>query len=318
MYPINRILVAIKNPHARAQSALNKAAQLARGLGAEVRLFHAIADPVYIDAAGTMAQVYPDFEQNQCAWYRERLETLARRLRHRGVKTSTDVTWDFPACESIVRAAARFEAGLIIAECHPVHRAPGLLRFTDWELLRLSSIPVLLVKTHRSYQSPKVLAAVDPTHAFAKPADLDGEVLRYAATLSDALHGALHAVHAYEPVLERTRQAASPRMLRSNAEWRARAALQETVHWNEIPDSRQHLVPMRPAEAIEKTAHRIGSGIVVMGAISRSGMSRLLIGNTAERVLDHLACDVLVVKPRNFRNRVARQSRGVQMLALPV
>jgi universal stress protein E len=36
---------------------------------------------------------------------------------------------------------------------------------------------------------------------------------------------------------------------------------------------------------------------VVIGAVSRSRLDRVLIGNTAERVLDKLECDVLVVKP---------------------
>ena len=34
-----------------------------------------------------------------------------------------------------------------------------------------------------------------------------------------------------------------------------------------------------------------------MGAVSRSRMDRILIGNTAEKVLDKLECDVLVIKP---------------------
>lgn len=51
--------------------------------------------------------------------------------------------------------------------------------------------------------------------------------------------------------------------------------------------------------------------------ISRSGLSRLVVGNTAEHVLDRLRCDVLIVKPRDFRNAVARQPRGVHMIALP-
>jgi universal stress protein E len=33
-----------------------------------------------------------------------------------------------------------------------------------------------------------------------------------------------------------------------------------------------------------------------MGAVSRSGLERLLIGNAAQRVLDELKCDVLIVK----------------------
>jgi hypothetical protein len=53
-----------------------------------------------------------------------------------------------------------------------------------------------------------------------------------------------------------------------------------------------------------------------MGAVSRSGLKRLLIGNTAERILDELRCDILVVKPPRFRNRVPRATRGVQVLSM--
>jgi hypothetical protein len=53
--------------------------------------------------------------------------------------------------------------------------------------------------------------------------------------------------------------------------------------------------------------------MVIMGAVSRSGLKRLLIGNTAERVLDQLSCDILVVKPPKFRNRVPRATRGARL-----
>jgi nucleotide-binding universal stress UspA family protein len=38
-----------------------------------------------------------------------------------------------------------------------------------------------------------------------------------------------------------------------------------------------------------------------MGAMSRSGLKRIFIGNTAEQVLDSLQSDVLIVKPPNRR-----------------
>jgi universal stress protein E len=39
--------------------------------------------------------------------------------------------------------------------------------------------------------------------------------------------------------------------------------------------------------------------MVVMGAISRTALHRLLLGSTAEQILDALPCDVLLVKPRS-------------------
>jgi len=37
--------------------------------------------------------------------------------------------------------------------------------------------------------------------------------------------------------------------------------------------------------------------ILVIGAVSRSAAKRLLVGSTAESVLDHVPCDILIVKP---------------------
>ena len=45
-----------------------------------------------------------------------------------------------------------------------------------------------------------------------------------------------------------------------------------------------------------------------MGAISRSSLSRFFIGNTAERVIDDVQCDVLVVKSPDFRTAVTRRA----------
>jgi universal stress protein E len=40
---------------------------------------------------------------------------------------------------------------------------------------------------------------------------------------------------------------------------------------------------------------------MVMGAVSRSGLDRIFLGSTAERVLDRLPCDLLIVKPKGFQ-----------------
>ena len=55
--------------------------------------------------------------------------------------------------------------------------------------------------------------------------------------------------------------------------------------------------------------------LVVMGAVSRSGLKRVFIGNTAERVLHDLPCDVLVVKPPRFKARVIKRPRGMRLVA---
>ncbi|MFO7592111.1 MAG: universal stress protein [Acidimicrobiia bacterium] len=40
--------------------------------------------------------------------------------------------------------------------------------------------------------------------------------------------------------------------------------------------------------------------LLIMGGISRSRLEQVFIGGTAERLLDRIECDLLVVKPPGF------------------
>lgn len=43
-----------------------------------------------------------------------------------------------------------------------------------------------------------------------------------------------------------------------------------------------------------------GVDLVIMGTLARSGVLGMLIGNTAEEVLDRIQCSVLALKPKGF------------------
>jgi universal stress protein E len=324
MSRIRRILVAVKDPWARSNPTLEKASQLARALGARVQLFHALSNPLYIDVAELEGISLSKLEEREHARARRRLELLAQRLAKGSVRVESSVEWDFPPHEAVIRAARRFDADLIVAERHPTsHHLAWMLRFTDFELLRLAPVPVLLVKTRGRYDHPSVLAAVDPTHAFSKPLKLDREILSCAAQITQALRGSLHAVFAYNPLPAAAIEpglalAGATDAVASEAAASAKKALARVLNGASIPESRRHVVPRHPIDAIEEAATELGCSIVAMGAISRSGLKRLVLGNTAERVFDELPCDVLVVKPRSFASRVSRARRGPQLMTLPV
>jgi len=60
----------------------------------------------------------------------------------------------------------------------------------------------------------------------------------------------------------------------------------------------------------------LSADIVVAGVVSRSALKRVLIGHTAERLLDCLRCDLLIVKPAEFESAVPRAARGPRLLAV--
>ena len=318
MSAIRRILVAIKDLDAKHLPAVLKAAQLARACGAQVELFHGLTAPLYTDGIVLREQGLGSLEQDLRQRALRRLESIAERLRMHSIKVTVCAEWDYPSHEAIIRRAKSTKADLIVASLHPGrHRVPWLLRLTDWELVRLSALPVLLVKNPRPYRHPAVLAAIDPGHAHEKPLKLDKSILRAGKTVSAALRGTLYAVHAYASfpmgAYPEGMSGRAVQGLAEEAEHLATRRFKRALRSVHVARARQFLIARQPIGAIEEAARKSRAAIVVMGAISRSGYKRLLIGNTAERILDQLSCDILVVKPADFASKVPQSSRGVRL-----
>jgi universal stress protein E len=65
-----------------------------------------------------------------------------------------------------------------------------------------------------------------------------------------------------------------------------------------------HVVEGPPDERILEAVDEHAIDLLVMGTAARSGVSRLVVGNTAERVLARVSCSVLAVKPKGFVSSV--------------
>ena len=308
-----RILVAIKQPGARRQPVLERAAALARASGAQLRLFHDLSMPVPIDALGGPGQSLASEVRDLRAAARERLERLVRPLRATGLDASGAAEWDYPAAEAIVREARSWGADLVVVARSGHHRLPTLLGYTDWELLRSCPVPVLMVQAGRRRARECVVAAVDPQHAYAKPAALDGQILVQATSAATALRAQCHAVHVLAPWLAGNSPA--PARGPRSASAMARTALRRESAAVAVGAPKLHVVPGDPVEALPRAARRLRATVFVMGAMSRSGLKRLFIGNTAERVLDSIGCDLLVVHPAGFDPKLPGRRRGVYYLS---
>lgn len=321
MRAIRRILVAIKDPAGPAPASLGKAVQIAKALHARIELFHSLSAPMVLDSYTALNGALVEIESKAVEQARAQLEKLAAPLRRSRVPITTAVEWDYPVHEAILRRARHIGAGLIVANRHVgTHKLPGVLQITDWELLRLSPVPVLLVKTPGTYSKPALLAAVDPSHSYSKPTGLDRQILQAGQVLSKALRGTLHAVHAYVPFSEPLMTTgivdpATIEAIEDDAAEKAGKQFAKALRNTTIPAARRHLVGRHPLQAIDETALETHSAVVIMGAISRSGLKRFVIGNTAEELLDRLECDLLIVKPAGFPERVPHSGRGVRLVS---
>jgi universal stress protein E len=206
--------------------------------------------------------------------------------------------WDFPAAHAIFRAAMDCKADLVVAESHRRSRlSRWFLANPDWELIRECPCPVWFVKTERLSRRPLVLVAVDPRHARAKPSNLDDRLLQAATALIGELDGRTALIHVED------KTGLSPV---SQAE--TRAAVSRLATRYDIPAAAQTLLSGTPARVLARSAAAMSADVLVMGAVSRSGLRQAFIGSTAEAVIDEVSCDVLVVKPKGFRTSISRQA----------
>lgn len=319
MATLKRILVAVRDPLDPPQRALQKAADLARRTGAHLELFHAVSEFLASDAVrrGAREGGARPLLAGIAAARSAQLDRIARGKALRGVATSCHAAWDYPAQEAIVRRARQIEADLVVAESYP-HRfgSRWFLTNTDWELIRVCPMPLLLARSARPYSAPRIVVALDPQHAHDKPGALDRTLLEVARRIARPLEGELHAAHAFLPLAMVVPSAAPmptptwvPQEAAEAHRRRIGLAFDRAASRGRVPPEHRHLLEGSAVSELERLTRRLRAGMLVIGAVSRSGLRRIFIGGTAERLLDHVSCDVLVVKPEGFRSPVPRTAR---------
>lgn len=302
MATLNRILVAVGalgNDRA-ATPAITRAVALARLTGARLRLAASVYDP-YV--AGERFRDSADLDQARAGLVdgrRAALEELAGPLRAAGLDVGVSACWAYPLFEGLAAEAQAFGADLLVAEPSRLAR-PGLAN-SDWQLIRHCPCPVLLSRSEGEGGYREILVPVDPMHAHDRPGTLDDALISAALALRQSSGARLHLLHCYLPpeyVPFRAPGAARSAVFhrRESSLEAHRVALRQLAQRHGIPESMAQLEPGDAREAIPDFAVRLGADLVVMGVVARSRLKRLLIGSTAESVLDRLACDVLAVKP---------------------
>jgi universal stress protein E len=243
--------------------------------------------------------------------YEKRLKELAAKLQDDGIEVTTRAVWDHPLYEGIVRHAAAINADLVFKDTHH-HSAlsRALLTNTDWNLVRTCASPLWLVKPGATSENPTFIAAIDPMNEHDKPAALDDQIIVLGKALSKAVGGSLHAFHAYDPrmaIATATANAYVPVSLPFDEMEKQMRKLhgkrfEEMIEHHGISKDDAHLVSGLTHEELPALAEKLDAAVVIMGAVARNRLQRLFIGSTAERTLDHLPCDLLIVKPGRARS----------------
>ena len=308
------ITAVVVDPFRSDQLAAVKAAAIASRCGAKLTLLNTfmLPQPTPESVLGNSKQIIASAARQRLLLLRK----LAARLAKRGIEVRCVVEWDYPVHEAVVRHVLKTKPDLIVAESHRHGRiARWILANTDWELIRSCPCPLWFTRSESLPSRPRVLVAVDPRHSHDKPARLDDRLLKTANVVVEELGGSVDIVHVWRNPLS-----TSPGMFMAPVRIPRRALVSATfvgdlerdvallASRHGFDDNRCFIKEGDTAEVLATFAKKRGSDVLVMGAVSRSFATRPLIGNTAEKVIDHVGCDVLVVKPAGFK-APARRAR---------
>lgn len=298
------------DPRLEEQPAVERVRQLLKGNGADVNVMLCECMDSPRSGLGPVADL-----ENAQAKYVEKLRTwLAEQAgRLDGGNVRTDLVWHAPRFEAILEQAAKVKADLIIRSAHYHSKLERLIiSATDWELIRRAPQTVWLAKKSPEAGSAglNVLAAVDPVHAEEKKVGLDQRVLRVARDIASRGNGSLHLFHAWEPGLAMAPAVASSphvpmpvvridadtieRLRRQREDMLAELAGEFGVERRNV-----HLGEGAVTDVLDELVKEHAIDVVVAGGISRGRLERLIIGNTAEAILESVDCDVVVVKPES-------------------
>ena len=299
------------------EALVGRAIWLAKANGAQITLVDVVDS-----APGELSSLFGafpgsgavDVEYEVIEFHRSRLDHIAGPIKAEGIATAEVVLQGNPFIE-IIRKVLRDGHDLVMKGAAGESEGRSLFfASTDLHLLRKCPSPVWIMKKGQDERTARVLATVDPDPTDEQRNAINGLVMELATSLSEIDRSELHIMNAWkldeEASLRNSAFAKVPKP-------RIDALVEEKHRQSEtklnqllfrFPDKtgrhHVHLTKGSAREVIPSFAEEQKVDLIVMGTVGRTGVRGLIIGNTAEAILNQVHCSVLAVKPPGFESPV--------------
>ncbi|XOV90060.1 MAG: universal stress protein [Pseudomonadota bacterium] len=312
-----RKILFVDNPDTSQGFCIERAVSLADSQQAELTVLHVAATP--------RLGIFAEITGNNSEAVRSRLEAEAMaRLKAQWRDVSRPVQFAVRSGTGfieIIREVLEGGFDLVIVITDGEQAGSSITASNERHLLRKCPCPVWLMRPmNQTYQSVVAALDFDPWDETNNEDTLNRQILDIAAELALAESAGLTLVHVWAPISERMISVfASELSTEQIARNIDRERREREVLLRELADGlrsrigkegyefiapRFHLAQGEPGERIPAIAQSLGADLVVMGTVARTGIPGLIIGNTAETIIDSLHCSILAVKPDGFESPV--------------
>lgn len=277
---------------AATNAAIDNGHWLAKRNSARLVFFNALEVPEY---ARFIAEEHDDLASDLIADTEDRLAALTQRAKAEDIVADYAIAFGKTWVE-LIRQILKQQHDLVITGTRQRGTATSVLfGSTGIKLLRKCPCPVWITKPRERPHIASILVADDLTPV----SDL---ALELGVATADLHQAQLHVLHVLELGLGRRewdsfkiRERARAEATRKLDEQLARIGVTHLPHPPHVD-----IVVDSADNAIIHQIEQCKADLLVMGTVSRGGIAGVFMGNTAERLLPHIPCSVLAVKPPGF------------------
>lgn len=298
-------ILTVVEPDNHPQEVVARATWLAKLNGCNVHLLLCDRDVGPLGDGFFMSNEARSIRSKIDAAQKAMLDEFVEAARETGATVSGEVVDERPISEAVLQKALDLNPEYVLKGTH-YHSVAERSIFvdTDWHLMRSCPYPLWLVKPRQMQEHPVIVAAVDPTHSHDKSAVLDQLIVVRANQIGDQSSGEVHLLHTYQRLIgigsAATRTFKPIELpieeLDRKTKEEHRQKLDALASANNIDRDHTHQLPGSTRDILPTFVRANNVDVVVMGALARWSLKRAIIGSTAERVMDHLPCDILLVK----------------------
>ncbi|EKO3808316.1 universal stress protein [Vibrio harveyi] len=211
---------------------------------------------------------------------------------------------------SIIQQVNKHHYDLVIKDAEPLDEGTKGFKALDMKLLRKCPCPVWLNRAAKHVTvSKRVAVAIDPIISSEEQQALTVHLLQLAHSIADSYNQQLHIVSCWEYQMESYLRhhiwiQIEDEVLDQQIEAHRiahREALDSIIQISEIDgEFFIHHLHGSADEQIPNWVNKEDVDVLVMGTIARTGIQGMVIGNTAENVLQSLDCSLVALKPKSF------------------
>lgn len=295
MQPIKKILV-IEDPDQQHPFALKRAISLAKKFDASVELFACGYTPVVETVILFDQAVQTKAKQLYVSRVEEKLQNWVN-TENNSIPIRIEAQWEKRVAEGVLKKIEAMRPDLVVLHNHHHGRINRLLsNYVEWELVKYSPVPLLLVRLESVDADPKTLVAMDTL-----PGDHGSEAWLQAETCLKAaqqLSEQLEAVHCFQSIDPTSGYLdANLSALVQNTREKQTQQLHDLLKQTGVPPESLTLLEGNPVECIKQTISDSNAQLLVLGGSRKSLLEKVLLGSTLQSLMEHAPCDIFVAKP---------------------